>query len=62
MLAEKIQALEYENTKLKELLKLQEENIPKPMWKLQILCSALRKKKWNILQTLCGTLFLWYSY
>lgn len=30
MLAEKIQALEYENVKLKELLKLQEENIPKP--------------------------------
>lgn len=30
MLAEKIQALEYENVKLKELLKLQEENILKP--------------------------------
>lgn len=30
MLAEQIKKLEYENTKLKELLKLQEENIPKP--------------------------------
>jgi len=30
MLAEKIQALEYENAKLKELLKLQEEDVPKP--------------------------------